>query len=276
MKQKRWNRGFFLKVLCASILLLAISGLSACAHLPAASGPTTRDEAAMNPVSQNADAPPTVAATPGATTTGTTAAGPKGVYVGQVPSEHAWVGLSSNGNRIVAFVTDGSKSHSPTFAQWFRGTVNKTKVSVTPETNTGDQLQTNLTSSTATGTVKLKNGKSFPFTAQAVPSTSRNAGLYRSERVINGTHYIAGWVVMPRTQATPGTPSAPGATATARATASATATMVVPPQGGALSNTKNNTVLPVPELTSRDLSARTANVPKLGTFRLAQCQQSLC
>ena len=131
MRQKRGSTGFFLKVVCVSILLLAIGGLSACAHHPASSGAAAGNEPAMNPVSQHSDVPPTLAVTPGATTTRTATAGPVGVYVGQAPKEHAWVGLSSNGNRIVAFATDGSKNHPATFAQWFRGTLKKNRVSAT-------------------------------------------------------------------------------------------------------------------------------------------------
>lgn len=276
MKQKRRKTGFFLKVVSASILLLALGGVSACAHHSATSGPATGDRAAMNPVSQNSDAPPTTAASPGTTTTGTTTAGAKGVYVGQVPSQNAWVGIDSNGSRVVAFATDGSKSHAATFAQWFRGTLTNNKVTASSETNSGGQLQANLTSSGAAGTVTLKNGKSIPFVAREVPPTSSNAGLYRGDRMVNGTRYVGGWVVMPSTQATPGTSQTPRATATARATSTATSTAGMSQQGSALSNTKDNSVLPAPALTAQDISARQVSVPKLGTFNLRQCQQSLC
>lgn len=276
MKQKRRNTGLFLKVLSASVLLLALGGLSACAHHPTTSGSATGNRAAMNPVSQNSDVPPTTAASPGATTTGTTTAGAKGVYVGQVANQNAWVGIDSNGNRVVAFATDGSKSHAATFAQWFRGTLTNNKVTAASENNAGGQLQANLTSNGAAGTVTLKNGKSFPFIAREVPPTSSNAGLYRGDRVINGTHYVGGWVVMPSTLSATATPRVPRATATTAATSTATSTAGMNQQGAALSNLKDNSVLPAPALTAQDLSARQVNIPKLGTFNLRQCQQSLC
>jgi hypothetical protein len=276
MKQKRWSTDFFLKVVCASVLLLATAGVSACAHNSASSGTSATNGSAMNPVSQQSDASPTTAVTPGTRTTATAAVGAKGTYIGQIPSKHAWVGLSSTGQRIVAFVTDGSKEHTATFAQWFRGILSNNTVNASSERNARGALHARLTNSTASGTVTLRNGTSFPFTAQAVPPTNGTAGLYRSDRVVNGTHYVGGWIVPPSTQATatPGTPRAPGATVTA--TVTATAAAAVPAQGGAIINEKSNTLLPAPSLTSQDLSSRTVRDPKLGTFRLLQCRQTLC
>ena len=225
-------------------------------------------------------------------------------YVGQIQAENAWVGLSTTGKRMVAFVTDGSQDHKPTFAQWFRSAVTNGTVDATATAKTGaDRLQAMLTSDTATGTVTFGSGKSLAFTANAVPTSDPTAGLYRSEHVVNNQHYIAGWIILPATGATgTATPSATSTTVppfTGSATPSATETTTTTPsatetttpsatgtttpsatgalqQGGAILNQQNYTVLPVPPLTQEQITAKQVTVPNLATFKLVPCGRNLC
>jgi hypothetical protein len=200
MQHKKRSLGFILTILCTFTLLLAACRAGTSSHHT-----MTQTTTKLN-----------LNATPGAANTmtpGTTTTQPA-EYVGQVPSEKAWVGLSTTGKRMVAFVTDGSKDHQPTFAQWFRSSVDNGSVDANAKAKNGsDRLQATLTDKTATGTVTLADGKSIAFTADAVPASDQNAGLFRSEHVVKDQHYVAGWVVLPAAGA-PGTatPSATGAT----------------------------------------------------------------
>jgi hypothetical protein len=237
-------------------------------------------------------------------------------YAGQIPAENAWIGLSSNGKRAIAFVTDGSQKHAPTFAQWFDGPINNGVVDTTAKAKNGtDRLQATLTNNTATGTVTLANGKSTAFTANAVPSSDQAAGLYRSEQTVKNQRYIAGWILLPAAGATgTATPSAtetasPSATGTASPSATETATPAtgtatpsatetatpatgtatpsatgtVSPsatgalqQGGAIVNENTHDVLPVQPLSQNDIQAKHIAIPNLGTFNLVPCRDNKC
>ncbi|HEY3993678.1 MAG TPA: hypothetical protein VGM01_12485 [Ktedonobacteraceae bacterium] len=274
MQQKRRSIGFTLTILCTLTLLLAAcrTGTTSSNHT------TTQNTLRLN-----------VRAT-GTTTPGTATISPT-EYVGQVPTENAWVGLSTTGKRMVAFVTDGTKGHNPTFAQWFRGPVTNGVVDTTATAKNGsDRLQATLSKDTTTGTVTLANGKSVAFTANAVPASAPYAGLYRSEHVVNNQRYAAGWVVLPPAGATgTATPSAtgttspsatgtasPSVTGTASPSATGTATGMLQQQGGALLNEQNYTVQPVPPLTQAQVNSKQTSIPNMGTFNLVPCQKNLC
>ena len=296
MRRERRSIGLLLTILCIFALLLA--GCSAGHH--SSSSRTSQTTARFM-----------LHETPGSTSTATT--GEKGTYLGKASGQDAWIGLSSTGKRFIAFVTDGSQDHSPTFAQWFRGSINNNVADATATAKDGqDRLQAMLNGTKATGTVTLASGKSIPFTANAAsstgtrfepsstatPSSGESAGLYRAARVINGEHYVAGWIVMPENaSATPGTSNTPetGAatptgtatatetpTATATETPTATATETATPsttsatQASAIVNEKTFAVQSAPTLTSQDVSARQVSVPSLGEFKLVGCGTTLC
>ena len=292
MQPKRRSVGFILTILCTFTLLLA-----ACrAGTPSSNTitNTTRLNLRMTPGV-------TDTTTPGVTTPGTTVTTPA-EYTGQIPTEKAWVGLSTTGKRVVAFVTDGAKDHQPTFAQWFRGPVTNGVVDATAPAKSGaDRLQATLTKDTATGTVTFADGKSLAFTANMVPTSDPAAGLYRSEHEVNNQRYVAGWVVLPTESATgTATPSIGGGTVLPRigsvtpsttetATPSATetttpsATETVSPsttgmlhQGGAILNEQTHTILPVPPLTQEQINAKQVSIPNMANFKLVPCQQNLC
>lgn len=286
MRRKRRSIGLLLATLCTFTLLLA--GCGAGQH--SSSSRTSQTNARLS-----------LHQTPGATSTATT--GEKGTYLGKASGQDAWIGLSSTGKRFIAFVTDGTQDRAPTFAQWFRGSVNNNVADASANGKNGqDRLQAMLTGTQATGTVTLANGKSIPFTANVVSSTSttpapsstatpssgQSAGLYRAERVINGERYIAGWIVMPENaSATPGVPGTPGIgatetpTATATETPTATATEAATPsttatQAAAIVNEKTYAIQQAPTLTPQDVGARQVSVPSLGTFNLVGCGTTLC
>jgi hypothetical protein len=302
MRRKRRSIGWLLTALCTCVLFLAGCGTG---H-HSSSSRTSHTTARLS-----------LRETPGATSTATI--GERGTYLGKVSGQNAWIGLSSTGKRFIAFVTDGSENHAPTFAQWFRGSLSNNVADATATGKNGqDRLQAMLTGTQASGMVTLATGQSLPFTATAVssasapltptttatPSSGMSAGLYRGDRMMNGEHYVAGWIVMPQNVgATPGMPGTPGigatetptatatetptatatetptATATETPTATATETATpstTPTQAAAIVNEKTYAVQAAPTLAAQDLSARQVSVPGLGTFHLVSCGPSLC
>lgn len=282
MQQKKRSIGFILTMLCTFTLLLAACRAGTSSNRHTMTQTTTRLNLRETPGVVDTT-------TPGKTPTATTITPAE--YVGQIPTDKAWVGLATTSKRMVAFVTDGTKDHQPTFAQWFRGSVDNGVVDATAPAKTGsDRLQATLADKTATGTVTLANGKSLAFTANAVPTSDQTAGLYRSEHEVKNQHYVAGWVVLPAAgemgTATPtvtntATPSltettTPSATETTTPSATETTTTGTLQQGGAILNEQNYTVLPVPPLTEEQIKSKQVSVPNLATFKLVPCQQNLC
>ena len=252
MKQKRRSIGFILTILCTFTLLLAACRTGASSDRHTMTQNTTRLNLRETPGVIGS-------MTPGTLTPGTTANTPA-EYVGQVQTENAWIGLSSTGKRMVAFVTDGSQGHQPTFAQWFRGAATNGTVDTTATSKAGsDRLQAMLTNNTATGTVTLASGKSLAFTANAVPTSDQTAGLYRSEHEVNNQRYVAGWVVLPA--GTTGT-ATPGTTGTA--TPSTGNGTVLPPIGS-LTPSATGTTTPSATETITPSTTGTATPSATGT-----------
>src|SRR5579883_1920103 len=187
MQQKKRSSGFILAILCTFTLLLA-----ACHNGTAPHKTFQQDTTRLN----LRETPGSMTSTPGTSVPG---ANTPAEYVGHAASENAWIGLSTTGKRAVAFVTDGSEGHAPTFAQWFRGSVNNGVFDANANAQNGtDRLQARVNGSDATGTVTLANGKSINFTANPVVPMNQTAGLYRSEHTFNNQRYVAGWIVMPQ------------------------------------------------------------------------------
>lgn len=285
MQQKKRSPGFILAILCTFTLLLA-----ACQ-----AGTSPPKTAHQNTTRLNLQASPgSMTTTPGTSVPG---ANKPAEYVGHSASDNTWVGLSTTGKRVVAFVTDGSEGHAPTFAQWFRGSLTNDVFNATAKDKSGeDHMQARLSGSDATGTVTLADGKSLNFTANPVVPMNQTAGLYRSEHTAKGQHYIAGWIVLPENAgtptpqatgaATPGATSVATATATAAATAAATGTTTpaatstatgrVMQQGGAIRNEQTSQVMAAPPLTQEQIKSKEITAPNLGTFKLVPCQKNLC
>lgn len=288
MQQKKRSLGFMLAILCTFTLLLA-----ACRTDQSSNSRTT----SQNTTRLNLQATPSPTVIKPAT------------YVGHVTSENAWVGISTDGKRMITFVTDGSRDHKPTFAQWFESDVKNGSVDTTATAKNGsDHLRATLTDRTASGTINFANGKSLAFTANPVPASDKTAGLYRGEQTVNNQRYTAGWVVLPTTSAseaegpsvpeeastpstednatpmtTEGTPSAadtatPSATGTTTPSATGTTTPSAEKlqQGGAVVNDQNHAVEQAPILTQEQINSKQVAVPNLATFKLTQCRDNLC
>ncbi|HEX7736376.1 MAG TPA: hypothetical protein VF458_16095 [Ktedonobacteraceae bacterium] len=292
MQQKRRRVGFMLALLCTFALLLAACRAGPNAHRQGLTQHTTRLHLRETPAVMD-----TTTTTPGVTTA-------PAEYVGQVPTEKAWLGLSTSGKRMVAFVTDGSQDHPPTFAQWFRGSVKDGMVDASAPAKAGtDRLKATLKDNTATGTITLTGGKSIDFTANAIPASDQTAGLYRGEHEINKQSYVAGWIVLPAASAQ-GT-ATPSVTATGTSTASPTASETPSPsasvtasvtetstpeatpsasatatgalqQGGALLNEQTFAVQSVPSLTPDQINSKQVSIPNEAIFKLVPCQKNLC
>jgi hypothetical protein len=108
-------------------------------------------------------------------------------------------------------------------------------------------------------------------TPSPTPASKPNPGLYRSERTINGTRYIAGWIVLPEKAS-----ASSGGTATPQAgIGTPTATPALPAgQGGAILNQYTSAVQPAPALTAQDQNSGMIAIPGLGTFSLLECKPS--
>ena len=224
---------------------------------------------------------------------------------------NAWFALASDGKNVVGFITDGTPDRTATVAQWYQGSVTNNNVQATPiaqttpsaqaspgtqatstvqaTPTTGGQgrLTAHLTQNAAIGTGTLSNGKTFPFTANAVTDPNSKAGLYYSIETFNNSKYVAGWIIPPGASpsgtATPGAGATPTETATPAATETPTAgttgtatptttttptTGVNPAGGSAILNQQNGQLLQAPLPTAQDLAAQQISVPNLGTFHL--------
>lgn len=300
MRRKKRSTGFILTTLCTLALLMAAGGVSAFSFGHYSAKQTrTRHSALQTPSDTSTPAvtdtsTPGATETPSATETATATETPttpaSQTYIGQIANTDAWIALDSNGNRVVAFATDGTKSHPVRFAQWYRGTVQDHKVSANATRPNEGKLDATLDSDKASGTITMKDGKTIPFTVNAISDTDTQSGLYRSERIINNEDYVAGWILAPKTAANPsatGTPSqAPSPSASATETPSGTVTetpsatgtpsITEMQQAGAVIAQRSGRVMPVPELTPQDIAAKKATVPHVGDFNLIECQDKLC
>jgi hypothetical protein len=213
--------------------------------------------------------------------TSSTTAKVTGEFVARDLTAHTYVGLSTGGQQVTAYACDGDQSydieHAITFAQWFKGPVTNNMVDLTNAN--GAHLVATFTSRVASGTVTLPSGKSFSFTANA--QTDSRAGLYRSEPILGGVSYLAGWVVSEQTLkniSKPRRASVGGALALAEAPLSpvpccSCACCCI---GGGILNEQTKQLLNGPRLTLAELTSRQVMVPDLGTFVLTPCRQGTC
>jgi len=280
MRRKRRSAAVLLITFCSMLLFLV-----GCGAGPSSGERNTQTAARL-----------LLRATPTATTS--LQISEKGTYLGKSPGQHAWIGFISTGQQFVAFVTDGAPDHAPTFAHWFRGPLANNAATATARARGGQaRLQVLLSSTQAVGTVTLADGKSIPFTANALatvsatptaaptetptpvstaaaaetptptPTSGPRPGLYRSERTVNGTRYIAGWIVLPAKASGTGTPQAGSGTPTP--------TPALPAgQGGAILNQTTSAVQSAPAMTAQDQNSGQMIVPNLGTFSLLECTSS--
>lgn len=194
-----------------------------------------------------------------------------GEFVSRDLTTHHWVGLSTDGQQVIAYACDGDDEHAITFAEWFTGTVTNNMVDLTNAN--GAHLVVTLTSQAATGTVTLPGNKSFSFTANAI--TNSKAGLYRSEPTFGGVAYLAGWVAPESAVTVTLTPFVLGIVALAEGPLIHCPCSVCCCGGGILKKPTNQ-LLTAPGLTSQDIAAGQVAVPNIGTFKLIHCQPGVC
>jgi len=117
-------------------------------------------------------------------------------------------GLVSNGQRFIAYLCDGGVNGSVnnpqplTVVQWFKGPVTNNAIKVTNAQ--GSQLVASLTAQSVTGTVTLKDGRTFSLQVSVLSNTSPVGrfhdipGVYRDEETFGGVRYLAGTVITPQ------------------------------------------------------------------------------
>lgn len=198
--------------------------------------PVTETPGVLPPGDQTpGDQTPSATTTPGMMTETPGTSG-QPIYIGEIPSPNhstnmTWVAISSsNGQQMTAFVTDGTKDHPPTFAYWYNGTLQNNKFAAPAGLPNSGKIEATVTQDTATGTITLPNGKTLPFTADMLQSSSLSlgAGLYKSEQVVNGVDYVVGWILAPNPATNPSATQTPGATGTAPIMGSPAATSTAP------------------------------------------------
>src|SRR5689334_12988156 len=119
----------------------------------------------------------------------TTPVGPKGSWEGTVDGTNAFIGLSSDGYEVSAYICDGKK-----LATWFRGLAGGGKPVLVDDK--GDRLSVTLDAQQARGRFTDAAGHSFTFTARA----SQDPVLYRARGTVGKQPLVAGWVLGPNGQ----------------------------------------------------------------------------
>lgn len=177
---------------------------------------------------------------------------------------------------MTAYTCDGDNQHHITFAQWFfKGNVTNNTVDLTNAG--GAHLVATFTSRAATGTVTLPDGKSFPFTANAITDPASKAGLYRSELTVGGVSYLAGWIVPTEQALNPlSTPTAFVGGLFAPAEDLVRSCCHECCMSGGIINERTKQLLAVPRFFLQDLTAGQVVVPNVGTFALAHCRDGQC
>ncbi len=204
------------------------------------------------------------------TPTATTAALVQGEFVGDAVNL-AGIALSTNGQRVIAYLCDGTIKHI-SLAQWFKGAVTNNTIDLTNAQ--GGHLVATLTPQVVTGTITLNDGRSSSFTAHLLPNSGNTSGqyrfgLYRSEQTFNGVRYLGGWVLSPQDlvkapvwEAFLGSALIPLPTCCNPDTRE---WGIINEQTGAL------LISPKPDFPNQQVT-----VPNLGTFRLTLCSQAQC
>jgi hypothetical protein len=170
--------------------------------------------------------------------------GAGGDYVADGLDLNASVAISTDGQHVLAFTCDGAPGRTPTFAQWFSGTQRAGALDLTnPD---GARLVASLTPGSASGKLTLKDGRSLTFTVPAL-DTAGGAGLYRSDQVLNGVAYLAGWIY--------------------RGSADV---------AGAVVDEGNGAVFSAPRLDGKAITVQSVTDPNVGTYTLAHCVKGAC
>jgi hypothetical protein len=107
-------------------------------------------------------------------------------YVGELAGTDALVAVAESGTQVVAYACD-----SKNIAWWFTGPVDSDqRFDLTG--HSGAELAGSPTNNGLTLTLTAPDGSTH--TATATPATG-DAGLYFTDKVIDGIHYTGGWIL---------------------------------------------------------------------------------
>jgi hypothetical protein len=188
------------------------------------------------------------------------------------------IALSTNGQQLLAYACDGPPSRAVTYAVWFKGTVSHNAANLTAADES--HLVVTLTAQDAFGTVILRSGQRFSFTAPAVKLTT-GAGLYRDEETFAGVRYLAGLIIPPMEPAPPTSGSSvPASAALQRLALTPLLPIMIGPEPewrGGIINEQTGALSSLPITPEQEfLATRQIAVPNLGTFTMTQCHQGQC
>jgi hypothetical protein len=195
-----------------------------------------------------------------------------GTFVGQVTDTDAFIGLTTDGQRVVAYVcnftpqaADAATGMSydavpvstplaPAVARtvqggfWFTGT-SPDGQSALLSNPIGEQVLVGLSPVGVYGAVlDASNPANLSVTAFTTDVASGSAGLFRSQVTgRDGAPYVAGWIQLADGE-----------------------------QRGAITNQQTGAQVPAPFLTAADIAAGQVTVPGIGVLTLLNCQNGVC
>jgi hypothetical protein len=116
---------------------------------------------------------------------------PRVHYAAPVTGTDAFVAIVKKLNCFKAYLSDGTHDGSATLSVWFQGCLDPDGRTLSASRG-GIVLQADVTRRTATGTVTLRDGRSFPFSARS----GDRGGLVGKTVTWQGRRYRSGFVVL--------------------------------------------------------------------------------
>jgi len=113
-----------------------------------------------------------------------------GEFVGRVDGSDAFVAVVADGERLFAFVCDGTDDGAGVW-EWFRGTLDGDHAQLTNAA--GQTLVVELAGDAVLGSVTFADGVAYPFVTEAAIG---DAGLYRLDETLGDRAVVGGWIVL--------------------------------------------------------------------------------
>lgn len=117
-----------------------------------------------------------------------------GTYVGRVAGSNAFAVVVTNGTDVRAYVCDGAADGRLTVSEWFKGVTTGRTVASTSESG-GARLTAEFAPETASGSVRLADGRVLTFTAAREDGDGPGFYLFKTQRA--GEWFWGGWIVLP-------------------------------------------------------------------------------
>lgn len=114
------------------------------------------------------------------------------LYVGQITDNpDQFVGLAITGDSVTLYICDGQADKGTvSLGEWFIGSVKDNAIDITAPS--GNRVQVKIADPTADGQFTLKDATVKKFSLKLDP----DAKLLRSEFTLDGTKYVAGWIIL--------------------------------------------------------------------------------